>query len=1536
MMKILKSHKSIVSCFIAFAIIVFSVVFIKSSMIFASETTDELEVSQISNDLTQKSVINTTPAAITVPADSEPAGVVKLEACNKKDKDDSKKLTPRYILYNTGKAAINLEEVKIRYYYTVDGDSAQEYKIVWQGSGNKNITGKFAKLEKPFDKADCYFETSFLNEAGLLQPGESIEIHNEIKNIDKSEFIQTNDYSYIESKDYTVWDKVTVLVGGELVWGDNILFGKPDGIIAVPYENSVNLAWNQLEGATSYDVECNNQIAGTVTDTFFEHSGLCAGTIYNYRIRGKSSILTGDWSGTIPALTLSAPPQVIDSTASEEEIIINWDPTVGADSYDIEADGQLIENINNQYIHSNLNSGTQHSYRIRANNLSGSGNWSEIFNVWTLPPVITGVQTFATQDVIAVLWNETQGAEYYEIEFDNQIYRCNIFSFSMLNLLPGTEHQFRIRAANDSGAGQWNDITSYWTIPDIVKTISAEATTSEIVIAWGNVTGATAYDIEVDGQVITDQSSPFTHLELEPGSRHLYRIRAKNSSGLGFWNDCTEVWTIPDKVENVVLHPKETEVIVEWDHVTGAAGYDLEADGRIIESIQQPYIDEGLLPGTSHTYKVRAKNSSGEGEWSEIIQTITIPGPVQNISNYADEFNIVLDWLPVMGADSYDIEADGILSENVTAPFVHKSLDSGTEHIYRIRACNSSGLGKWSDGLIIWTLPGIPGNIKMEATDSEITIQWDDVTGAMTYDIEIDGVIMPDVKGPFINSGLSSGTEYSYRIRARNSSGAGQWSDKISKWTRPGIVSGMDFKATQHEITLSWEAETGAMEYDISVDGAVIEGVQRPYTFSNFDAGTEHRFMVRGVNSSGEGNWNEECVIWTLPDIPNNIKAAGTAESITLAWDSTTGATNYEVEILSTPVSTGGADTYTHYGLSPNTQYIYRVRAANSSGNGEWSDIIAQTTLTGTPVIGNVNASDNNIELVWNSVSGATGYDINIDGEIFPGLTENKFNHTGLKSNSSHTYMIRSRREDATGDWSNEIHVVTLMAAPCNLAAECSTDNIEVSWDEIPDSTGYDIEVDGEITDNGYLRTYTHYGLKPDSGHTYRVRARNGNSAGMWSEYIYKNTLFSAPENISIIAESNTVNISWDMLSRASGYDIELDGVVLDNGLSSTYKYDGLEPLTEHKIRVRARNRDGTGAWSEYQSVLTLVGTPSEMSAVSKDKQIEISWEPVQGAADYELMVDGVQVYAGTQNSFIHSGLEPNTTYFYKVRARNYGVIGNWSEAYTFRTLLGTPANLNVLPKSNDITISWDEVAGAGSYDIDADGVIFGDIQSLYFVNKNLLPETEHKYRVRAKNGSNEGEWSGFIISNTTIGVPGDIKVQASTNSIALSWDMVNKAVGYDLEVDGKLVLDIKTTYYTHGDLEPNTRHIYRIRTKGIKSVSEWSSIVTKNTIPEITIPLKKDSTFNFVIVAPPGKGTDDRTVIVNYSQEELEVFDLCAVTPEPETILGEISGTNITIVEFSPGKIVYKITGADKTSVNIIKFISKAGGYSKVTYIII
>lgn len=126
----------------------------------------------------------------------------------------------RVKLFNTGKTPINLTDVKIRYYYTIDGYKDQQFYCDWSHVKASNVTGEFVQMSNPVNGADTYLEMGFTSGAGILDPGKSIIMNIRYSKADWSQYNQSNDYSFNNvSNNFIDWNKVTVYVSDSLKWG---------------------------------------------------------------------------------------------------------------------------------------------------------------------------------------------------------------------------------------------------------------------------------------------------------------------------------------------------------------------------------------------------------------------------------------------------------------------------------------------------------------------------------------------------------------------------------------------------------------------------------------------------------------------------------------------------------------------------------------------------------------------------------------------------------------------------------------------------------------------------------------------------------------------------------------------------------------------------------------------------------------------------------------------------------------------------------------------------------------------------------------------------------------------------------------------------------------------------------------------------------------------------------------------------------------------------------------------------------------------
>lgn len=154
---------------------------------------------------------------------------IKVQLVNGTTSAASNTIAPKFKVFNTGSSPINLANLTLRYYYTVDSEKQQSFWCDNSGmmSGSnyvdvtKNVTGKFVKMSPTAEGTDYYLEVGFSSSAGNLVAGSPLEVQTRITRSDWTNYDQSNDYSFNSSaSNYVDWEKVTAYMNGTLVWGN--------------------------------------------------------------------------------------------------------------------------------------------------------------------------------------------------------------------------------------------------------------------------------------------------------------------------------------------------------------------------------------------------------------------------------------------------------------------------------------------------------------------------------------------------------------------------------------------------------------------------------------------------------------------------------------------------------------------------------------------------------------------------------------------------------------------------------------------------------------------------------------------------------------------------------------------------------------------------------------------------------------------------------------------------------------------------------------------------------------------------------------------------------------------------------------------------------------------------------------------------------------------------------------------------------------------------------------------------------------------
>ena len=354
------------------------------------------------------------------------------------------------------------------------------------------------------------------------------------------------------------------------------------------------------------------------------------------------------------------------------------------------------------------------------------------------------------------------------------------------------------------------------------------------------------------------------------------------------------------------------------------------------------------------------------------------------------------------------------------------------------------------------TPPDTPQGLVASPGNRSVALSWTEISDATSYtlyyatspNVTQRSYKVANVKKPHGHFPLENGKRYYYRLAAANGNGESPLSVEVSATptrtaTAAGAPASVIATAMSGKVTISWGPVAFASGYTLYRDtitgvypgnGTEIENVTSPYEDTGLTNGTTYYYVVAAKVDGKMGLPSAEVSATpggstTTARPPASVSATAGDKKVTLSWSSVSGASGYTVYWSTTSGVTpatgtaifGATSPYTHANLTNATTYYYVVTSTVAGKQSAASTQVSATPTGGStttkpsaPTGLTASAGSGLVTLNWNTVSGATSYNVywSTSSSVSPSTGTKisgampPYTHTGRTNGTTYYYVV--------------------------------------------------------------------------------------------------------------------------------------------------------------------------------------------------------------------------------------------------------------------------------------------------------------------------------------------------------------------------------------------------------------------------------------------------------------------------------------------------------------------------------------------------
>ena len=963
---------------------------------------------------------------------------------------------------------------------------------------------------------------------------------------------------------------------------NNIPPAAPTSLNASANGSNVNLSWDAVAEATSYNVYRDSSIIASSTTNAFTDTALADGT-YLYEVSAVDDAGESTSKVSVSATVNNAPPAApinLSASVNQDNVDLSWNEVADATSYNVYRDSSLIASpTTNAFTDSTLADGT-YLYEVSAVDDIGesTSKASVSATVNNIPPdAPTDLTAIVDGDSVDLSWDAVADATSYNVYRDSSLIASpTTNAFTDSTLADGT-YLYEVSAVDDIG-----ESTSKASVSATVNNIPPDAPTNltaivdgdSVDLSWDTVNDATSYKVYRDSSLIASPTTnAFTDTALADGT-YLYEVSAVDGAGESTSKASVSATVNnepPTAPTNLSAAVNGSNVNLNWNTVNDATSYNVYRDSSLIASpTTNAFTDTTLADGT-YLYEISAVDGAGEStskaSISATVNNAALAAPT-NLTASANGSNVNLSWDTVADATSYNVYRDSsLIASPTTNAFTDTALADGT-YLYEVSAVDDAGEST-SKASISATVnnepPSAPTNLTATVNGSNVNLTWDAVADATSYNVYRDGsLIASPTTNAFTDTTLADGT-YLYEVSAVDDAGESTSKASVSATVNnepPTAPTNLTASANADNVNLTWNTVDDATSYNVYRDSSLLESTTtNTFTDTTLADGT-YLYEVSAVDAAGEST-SKASVSATVnnepPSAPTNLSASANGSNVNLSWDEVNDATSYNVYRDSSLIASPTANAFTDTALADGT-YLYEVSSVDDAGESTSKASVSATVNNVPPAAPtNLSASVNtdSVNLTWDTVADATSYNVYRGSSLIASPSTNAFTDTALADG---TYLYEVSAVDDAGESTSKASVNATVnneppSAPTNLSASANGSNVNLSWDEVSDATSYNVYRDGSLIASPTNNAFTDTALA-DGTYLYEVSAVDdaGESTSKASVSATVNNIPpAAPTNLTASANGSNVNLTWNTVDDATSYKVYRDSSLIASPTTNAF-----------------------------------------------------------------------------------------------------------------------------------------------------------------------------------------------------------------------------------------------------------------------------------------------------------------------------------------------------------------------------------------------